>query len=56
MAHDEAEAPSEGGLGEGRTGGSATFIDVESGGWPVYAPSPIKRTPNPGGTTPRCRL
>jgi hypothetical protein len=47
--------------GEGRRretvgGGSCPFIELSSGGRPVHAPSPIRRAPNPGGTTPRPRL
>jgi hypothetical protein len=29
--------------------GSATFIDVESGGWTVRAPCPKQRVAKPGG-------
>jgi len=29
--------------------GARTFIDVESGGWPVHAPCPKQRSLNPGG-------
>jgi hypothetical protein len=29
--------------------GSATFIDVESGGWTVPAPCPKQRVAKPGG-------
>jgi hypothetical protein len=36
--------------------GGRTFIDVESGGWPVSAPCPMRRAPNPGGQTPHLRL
>jgi len=28
--------------------GERDFIDVESGGWPVHAPYPMRRAPNPG--------
>ena len=35
---------------DGRAAGSArTFIDVESGGWPVHAPCPKQRVAKPGG-------
>jgi len=29
--------------------GGQTFIDVESGGWPVHAPFPKQRVAKPGG-------
>jgi hypothetical protein len=29
--------------------GERTFIDVESGGWPVHAPCPKQRVAKPGG-------
>ncbi len=29
--------------------GGRTFIDVESGGWPVHAPCPKQRVAKPGG-------
>jgi hypothetical protein len=29
--------------------GARTFIDVESGGWPVHAPFPMQRVAKPGG-------
>jgi hypothetical protein len=29
--------------------GARTFIDVESGGWPVHAPYPKQRVAKPGG-------
>jgi hypothetical protein len=35
---------------------SATFIDVESGGWLVYAPCLMRRALNPRGQTPQLRL
>ncbi len=38
------------------SGVGASFIDVESGGGPVHAPSPIGGPLNPGGPTPRPRL
>jgi hypothetical protein len=28
-----------------------TFIDIESGGWPVHVPCPKQRSLNPGGQT-----
>jgi len=31
--------------------GSATFIDVESGGWPVHASCLMRRALNPAGQT-----
>jgi hypothetical protein len=36
--------------------GSATFIDIESGGWPVHTPCLIRRALNPERETPRLRL
>ena len=36
--------------------GERDFIDVESGGWPVHAPYPMRRALNPGGQTPDLRL
>jgi hypothetical protein len=36
--------------------GARTFIDVESGGWPVHAPFPKQRSLNPGGQTAVLRL
>jgi hypothetical protein len=36
--------------------GSATFIDVESGGWPMHTLCLIRRAPNPGGQTLYLRL
>lgn len=36
--------------GNGRAAGRArSFIQLESGGWPVHAPCPMGRAPNPGG-------
>jgi hypothetical protein len=36
--------------GDGQAAGErATFIDVESGGWPVHAPCPMRRPLNSGG-------
>jgi hypothetical protein len=56
-AHDETRGASERNVGRkqieekaGRAAGAgATFIERESGGWPVHAPSPKQRAPNPGG-------
>jgi len=31
--------------------GARTFIDVESGGWPVHAPCQMQRSLNPGEQT-----
>jgi hypothetical protein len=56
MAHDEVKRPSEG-VGKGlkkkmvEQRGARTFIDVESGGWPVHAPCPKQRPLNSGGQT-----
>ena len=53
-AHDEAIRPSEGVLGKDckekmvEQRGARTFIDVESGGWPVHAPCPKQRVAKPG--------
>jgi hypothetical protein len=35
---------------DGRAAGRArSFIQLESGGWPVHAPCPMRGPPNPGG-------
>lgn len=47
---------SDGGEGQSRREGEASFIEVESGGRPVHAPSPIGRAPNPAQHTSRLRL
>ncbi len=47
---------SDGGEGQSRREGVASFIEVESGGRPVHAPSPIGRAPNPARHTSRLRL
>ena len=41
------------GMVEQRGGGSATLIDVESGGGPVHAPCPTQRVAKPGGGKPQ---
>ena len=61
-AHGKVKQLSEGGVRKGlkrkkvEQQGARTFIDVESGGWPVHAPCPMQRAPNPGGQTPDLRL
>jgi hypothetical protein len=47
---------SDGREGQSRGGGSGPFIELESGGRPVHAPSPIRRAPNPTRHTSRLRL
>jgi hypothetical protein len=41
---------------DGQGAGSETFIDVKSGGWPMYTPCPVRRALNPGGQTLYLRL
>jgi hypothetical protein len=61
VRHQATKRPSEGGWEkikreDGRGAGSESFIDVESGGWPVHAPYPMWWALNPGGQTLHLRL
>ncbi|ELR03277.1 hypothetical protein GMDG_06025 [Pseudogymnoascus destructans 20631-21] len=47
---------SDGGKGQSRREGVASFIEVESGGRPVHARCPIGRAPNSAWHTSRLRL